>query len=262
MSHTNTTQNYKYPQFVGTDKPTFLGDFNGFFSKLDSDLSEIAINMSDLVTAVEDLENVTSNNANAVSSMQAQQNINTNNINNLSASVNTAVTTNADIIAKMGTASLTTQESSLIEAVNNMNSKLNTVQTMVGELKDIRDNIGRKQFISNSKSIQNGQFIELEKPITNIPAGKYLLRVVATSQTNANGYREIQCRVSASSTTTPHDVERLYGGQTKAKSGGATLVTSFDYIEMDSEFSIWPFFKQDSGSTLNVSYNIQLVRIG
>ena len=36
MAHTNSTPNYGLPQFIGDDKPTFLGDMNGAFSDIDT----------------------------------------------------------------------------------------------------------------------------------------------------------------------------------------------------------------------------------
>ena len=36
MAHTNSTTNLSLPQFIGTDKPTWLGDINGAFSAIDS----------------------------------------------------------------------------------------------------------------------------------------------------------------------------------------------------------------------------------
>lgn len=38
MSHTNSTTNYNLPQFVGTDKPTWLNDVNGAFSAIDTQM--------------------------------------------------------------------------------------------------------------------------------------------------------------------------------------------------------------------------------
>lgn len=38
MSHTNSTSNYGLPQWIGTDKPTFLGDFNSAFYEIDSQM--------------------------------------------------------------------------------------------------------------------------------------------------------------------------------------------------------------------------------
>lgn len=36
MAHTNSTSNYDLSQFIGTDKPTFLGDYNGDMQKIDA----------------------------------------------------------------------------------------------------------------------------------------------------------------------------------------------------------------------------------
>lgn len=38
MAHTNSTPNYGLPQWIGTDKPTFLGDFNTAFSDIDTQM--------------------------------------------------------------------------------------------------------------------------------------------------------------------------------------------------------------------------------
>ena len=38
MSSTNSTTNYNLPQFISTDKPTWLGDFNGAMSTIDTQM--------------------------------------------------------------------------------------------------------------------------------------------------------------------------------------------------------------------------------
>ena len=38
MGATNRTQNYNLPQFVGNDKPTWLGDFNGAMTSIDTQM--------------------------------------------------------------------------------------------------------------------------------------------------------------------------------------------------------------------------------
>lgn len=38
MAHTNETTNYSLPQFVGTDKPSWLNDFNGAMSAIDAQM--------------------------------------------------------------------------------------------------------------------------------------------------------------------------------------------------------------------------------
>lgn len=42
MSHTNETLNYKLPQFVDTDQPTWLGDFNGAMVSIDTAVHDAA----------------------------------------------------------------------------------------------------------------------------------------------------------------------------------------------------------------------------
>ena len=42
MSHTNETANYELPQFVGSDKPTWLGDVNGAMLKIDNAIAGVA----------------------------------------------------------------------------------------------------------------------------------------------------------------------------------------------------------------------------
>ena len=42
MSSTNKTPNYNLSQYVGTDKPTYLGDYNGDMLKIDTQMKENA----------------------------------------------------------------------------------------------------------------------------------------------------------------------------------------------------------------------------
>lgn len=42
MTATNHTENYNLSQFVGTDRPTWLGDYNGDMTKIDAQLKENA----------------------------------------------------------------------------------------------------------------------------------------------------------------------------------------------------------------------------
>ena len=42
MSHTNSTKHYSLPQFVGTDIPTWLGDFNSAMTAIDNGINAAA----------------------------------------------------------------------------------------------------------------------------------------------------------------------------------------------------------------------------
>ena len=63
MASTNKTTHYDLPQWIGTDKPTFLGDLNGAFSTIDTQLYTA-------VTNAENANNNASSAAGAVSDMQ------------------------------------------------------------------------------------------------------------------------------------------------------------------------------------------------
>lgn len=51
MSSTNKTTNYKLSQYVGTDKPTYLGDYNGDMLKIDTQLKNNADSASNATSA-------------------------------------------------------------------------------------------------------------------------------------------------------------------------------------------------------------------
>lgn len=48
MTSTNKTTNYELSQFVGTDRPTWLGDYNSDMSKIDTQLKQ---NADDIASA-------------------------------------------------------------------------------------------------------------------------------------------------------------------------------------------------------------------
>lgn len=87
MSHTNSTTNYNLPQFVGTDKPTWLTDVNGAMSAIDTQMK-----------------------ANADSATTA---------NGVATSVSTAVGTLANLT--------TTNKTDAVSAINEVNGNLSTV---------------------------------------------------------------------------------------------------------------------------------------
>lgn len=46
MTATNHTKNYDLSQFAGTDRPTWLGDYNGDMAKIDTQLKQNADNIA------------------------------------------------------------------------------------------------------------------------------------------------------------------------------------------------------------------------
>jgi len=54
MASTNKTKNYSLSQFVSSDKPTWLSDYNGDMSKIDTALGDIDTEMTTLKKSVSD----------------------------------------------------------------------------------------------------------------------------------------------------------------------------------------------------------------
>ena len=111
MGATNHTANYDLPQWIGTDKPTFLGDLNDAFLKIDTGMKT---NQSEISGAASDAGNAL---AKATSAEQA--------VNTLTPLVNTA--------SENASQALTT--------ANNAASTANTANTNANAAKTITDQI-------------------------------------------------------------------------------------------------------------------------
>ncbi len=86
FASTNKTANYELPQFVGTDKPTWLGDFNGAMSAIDAGMATNASDIDSLESSVATASATASQASQDVASL-------TSTVNTLSSNVSTATTT-------------------------------------------------------------------------------------------------------------------------------------------------------------------------
>ena len=86
FGHTNETENYDLPQFVGTDKPTWLGDFNTAMSTIDTAVGANATAITSLGTRVTSAEGIATQASSDVSTL-------TSTVNTLSGNVTSATTT-------------------------------------------------------------------------------------------------------------------------------------------------------------------------
>lgn len=120
MGHTNSTANLALPQFIGTDKPTWLGDINSAFSDIDA---YAGTNDAAVSGAVADAASAVSQAASAVSTANAA---NTTAGNASTAATNAVGTANNAMSlvnqtnTKIGTlANLnTTDKTSIVNAIN------------------------------------------------------------------------------------------------------------------------------------------------
>lgn len=137
MSSTNKTTHYELSQYIGSDKPTYLVDYNtdmynidaGIYSaKSEADTNSTSIgtlsnltteSKSDLVSAINEVDNNTNVNASNIATNTGNITTNTNNIATNTASIGT--------LANLETTSKTSCVSAINEIVEKFN--LNTINT-------------------------------------------------------------------------------------------------------------------------------------
>ena len=125
MGHTNSTANLSLPQFIGTDKPTWLGDVNGAFSAIDS---YAGTNDAAVAAAASDASSAISQAASAVSTANAANTT----AGNASTAATNAVTVANNAVAIAGVVDTkvglladltTTDRTSIVNAINEVNGK-------------------------------------------------------------------------------------------------------------------------------------------
>ena len=114
MGHTNSTANIALPQFIGTDKPTWLGDVNGAFSAIDSKVGTID---ADIAATDAKADNAVADAASAVTTANGA---------NTTAGNASTTATNALNIAN-----------NALTVANNADGHTNQLETKVGLLADL-----------------------------------------------------------------------------------------------------------------------------
>lgn len=117
MASTNKTTNYNLSQFIGSDKPTYLGDYNSDMLKIDA---QMKTNADNVATAISGIETAT---ATANSANQTAQSANTtaNSANQTAQTANTNAN-NAQSTANSALATATTASGKADQVESNLNT--------------------------------------------------------------------------------------------------------------------------------------------
>lgn len=127
FASTNKTTNYELPQFVGSDKPTWLGDFNTAMSTIDTGMHTNASAITSLGTRVTSAEGVASQASTDVATL-------TSTVSTLSGNV-TSATTTANNAQSTATSALNTANSADGKADTNA-SAISALTTRVATCED------------------------------------------------------------------------------------------------------------------------------
>lgn len=142
MGHTNSTANYNLPQFIGTDKPTWLGDVNGAMAAIDAAIAGVASDATGAASVAENAATVaaaattTANAASTTATSAATEAASaTTTANNAATTANNAQSTAVSAYNKAITVGditelTTTDKTSAVAAINEVNAA-------VGDLTDL-----------------------------------------------------------------------------------------------------------------------------
>ncbi|MBR2652474.1 hypothetical protein IKD56_03975 [bacterium] len=123
MASTNKTTNYELSQYIGTDKPTYLSDYNGDMYKIDA---QMKVNADNIATAISTANSATTtaNNANTTAGQASTS------ASNAVSTANSASTTatNAQTTANSALATATTAQSSANTALGEI-AKFNLTES-------------------------------------------------------------------------------------------------------------------------------------
>ena len=166
FASTNKTANYDLPQFVGTDKPTWLGDFNEAMFDIDAGMHENATDIASVETVAENASSAASQASQDVAGL-------TSTVNTLSTNVS-VVTQTANNAQQTATSALNTANTANGKADTNA-SAITGIQSDISNIEsDISDIESQSEYSTNEKVI--GKWID----------GKPLYRKVYTQASKNN----------------------------------------------------------------------------
>lgn len=131
MSSTNQTTHYELSQYIGSDKPTYLVDYNGDMSKIDTAIYNAKNEADTNATSIGTLANLTTdtktNIVSAINEVDSHADTNASNIASNTSAIETNTTNIGTNTTNIGTlANLnTTTKTNLVSAINEIVAKFN-----------------------------------------------------------------------------------------------------------------------------------------
>ena len=115
MGATNTTSHYNLSQFVATDKPAWLQDYNGDMAKIDAGIDEAKVLADTAQTTANSATSASTQNANDITALQTSVNGICSNVTSIQSSINT-------IQSLIGNGTPTTTDQTIIGAINELHA--------------------------------------------------------------------------------------------------------------------------------------------
>lgn len=248
MAHTNSTTNYNLPQWVGSDKPTFLGDLNTAFNDIDV---QMKVNADGIVTADDKAENATTLANDAQDDVDA---------------LTLRVTT-----AEGNIANNTTLIGNNTTSINNLTSSIQTINT---ELTNKQNTItgGASTVTTNNLTANRVLVSDSDGKITNSSISEtklgYLSGVTSDIQTQINNVTNVQSTNATlvsghSDYRVLHKINNIinfafeYNGVADSSSPVFTIPTGYRPFR-NMRFAIWGINYADMYMDINTNGNVYI----
>lgn len=208
MASTNKTTNYNLSQYIGTDKPTYLGDYNSDMQKIDEQMKQ---NADDVATAINSASTATStaNSANTT----AQSALNTAQTANTTAGQANTTATNAQTTANSALSTATTAQST---ADNNTSA--------ISTLRSDMENRYKSETVLLNWTLANGIYNSLSDSLNNY---EFILIEISTENTDSSGH--------AATTFLPvKSIIDYFWEESTSQNRGKTLDLYINYVDSNS----------------------------
>lgn len=171
MASTNKTTHYELSQYIGSDKPTYLGDYNGDMSKIDAQMYLNATNAQLGITNAGTAQST----AETAETLATTAKGTAESASTIANTANTLATQNASNIGTMSNLT-TTNKSSLVSAINEVNSTAGGISTLETTVEDIIDHLFYKSGDSITETFYSSGWITTSTTVlfTEITVGKAL----------------------------------------------------------------------------------------
>lgn len=207
FGHTNETTNYDLPQFIGTDKPTWLGDINSAMSAIDTAIGTNASDITSLGTRVTTAEGVASQASSDVSTLTTTVNTLSGDVTTVTSTANNAQSTATSALntantadgkadtnaSNIGTLSslTTTNKTNLVNAINEVNEINLLHATSTSTITTVQNTDAK---IPMQENIKFGTKLSISDGGVKIGAGVSYVRVFGSLkyQTYASGRTHLE----------------------------------------------------------------------
>lgn len=168
MGSTNSTPNYELSQFIGTDKPAWLQDYNGDMLKIDTGIAGAKTAADNAQSAADGAQGDATSALNSIADINTELGTVENTLSTATGNINT-------INSLIGNGTPTTTDQTIIGAINEINSEVGSVKAITTKItgKSVVNSFAANLAIITADGVKTyGTLLgELFTAITNAIAG-------------------------------------------------------------------------------------------